>query len=91
MDSCPQNWPTNQELREIGWSQLVWEYQESLNDIIELLRNKNDAFLEEQYEDQDYKGLYNYSFLINGLLHHDIYHLGQLGIVIKLIKEKLKS
>ena len=27
------------------------------------------------------------TFAINGLLHHDLYHLGQLGIVIKLLRE----
>ena len=87
MDYSPQNWPAIDELRKTGWSRLILEYQDSLDEIIELLHNKNDGFLEEYYEDQDYQDHYNYSFLINGLLHHDLYHLGQLGIVIKLIKE----
>jgi len=26
-------------------------------------------------------------FVIYGMLHHDIYHLDQLGIIIKLLKE----
>jgi hypothetical protein len=81
----------NLELKEIGWSQLIQEYEGSLNAIIDLLQSKNDGFLEEQYQDQDYKGYYEYSFLINGLLHHDLYHLGQLGIIIKLIKEKERA
>jgi hypothetical protein len=87
-DSDPSNWMPNLELKEIGWSQLIQEYEGSLNAIIDLLQSKNDGFLEEQYQDQDYKGYYEYSFLINGLLHHDLYHLGQLGIIIKIIKEK---
>ncbi|WP_257670331.1 hypothetical protein [Parapedobacter tibetensis] len=27
-----------------------------------------------------------YRFVIHGMFHHDIYHLGQLGIIIKLLK-----
>jgi uncharacterized damage-inducible protein DinB len=87
LDTSPSNWMPNSELMKIGWRQLIQEYEESLLAIIDLLQNKSDTFLEEKYEDQDYQGVYNYSFLVNGILHHDLYHLGQLGIVIKLIKE----
>lgn len=87
MDQDPNNWPSNEKLKKIGWSEIVQEYQDSLAELVGLLRDKQDAFLKNQYEDQDFKGSYHYSFLINGLLHHDLYHLGQLGIVIKLIKE----
>lgn len=88
LDSSPMNWMPNAELRAMGWKQVIQEYEKSLNGLIDLLQSKSDSFLEEQYEDQDYKGIYSYSFLINGILHHDLYHLGQLGIIIKLIKEK---
>ena len=88
LDSDPANWMSNSELMKIGWRQLIQEYEESLLAIVDLLQNKSDSFLEEKYEDQDFQGVYNYSFLINGILHHDLYHLGQLGIVIKLIKEQ---
>lgn len=87
MDDDENNWPGNEKLKEIGWPKILQEYQESLTELIGLLRDKQDAFLKEQYKDQDFKGMYDYSFVINGLLHHDLYHLGQLGIVIKLIKE----
>ena len=83
-----QNWPGNDELKKIGWSNLIANYQDSLAVLVDLLRDNDDSFLDQPYEDQDFKGKYHYSFVINGLLHHDLYHLGQLGIVIKLIKEK---
>jgi len=44
-------------------------------------------FLTEEYYDTDFKGNYQYLFVIEGMIHHDIYHLGQIGIVIKLLKE----
>jgi hypothetical protein len=86
-DNSDHNWPGNDELKKIGWSQIIQNYRDSLIELVGLLRDKEDSFLDELYEDQDYKGKYAYSFVINGLLHHDLYHLGQLGIVIKLIKE----
>ncbi len=40
-----------------------------------------------QVYDTDFKGNYEYSFVINGMLHHDIYHLRQLGIIINYLKK----
>jgi hypothetical protein len=56
-----------------------------------LLQSKDDQFLDEHYYDIDFKGTYPYSFAIEGMLHHDIYHLGQMGLVIKLIKENTEG
>ncbi len=87
MDDDDQNWPRVDKLKIVGWSKIKQDYRDSLSDLIDLLKAKDDSFLIERYEDQDFKGKYPYSFIINGLLHHDLYHLGQLGIVIKLIKQ----
>ena len=86
-DSSPENWPSNEELKNTGWRELIQNYLDSLTDLIRLLNDKDDSFLEQQYYDQDYQAQYHYAFLINGLLHHDLYHLGQLGMVIKLIRQ----
>ncbi|WP_255420549.1 hypothetical protein [Aquimarina sp. AD10] len=43
--------------------------------------------MKKEYYDTDFKGNYEYSFLLNGMLHHDIYHLGQLGLIIKYLKQ----
>ena len=85
------NWPGNEELRQVGWDKLIKDFEESQSDIISLLQDKDDSFLQEQYVDQDFNGKFNYSFAIEGILHHDLYHLGQMGIVIKLIKEKTNT
>jgi len=71
----------------MGWEKILAKYQNSLSEIIQLIRNKEDEFLTEEYYDTDFKGYYQYSFVIEGMIHHDIYHLGQIGIVIKLLKE----
>jgi uncharacterized damage-inducible protein DinB len=82
-----ENWPPNPELESIGWEKLLEEYHNSLSEVIVLLQSKDDEFLDELYYDTDFKGSYPYSFAVEGMLHHDIYHLGQIGLVIKLLKE----
>ncbi len=49
--------------------------------IIKELKKKEDAFLEEKV---DYRN-YNFRFLLNGLVQHDIYHLGQIAYLNKML------
>ena len=63
------------------------DYESSLSELIRLIQDKDDDFLSEQYYDADYENSYHYQFILEGLLHLDIYHLGQIGIIIKLIHE----
>lgn len=85
-DDCEENWYSNESLREKGWAWILNEYKSSLTELLTLLKTKEDSFLKELYYDTDFKGNYPYSFVINGMLHHNIYHLGQLGIIIKFLK-----
>ncbi len=78
---------TNDKLEILGWDNIKLKYDKTLSELIDLLKMKNDNFLNEQYYDTDFKGYYEYRFVISGMLHHDIYHLGQLGIIIKYLKE----
>ncbi len=80
-----ENWPTNDKLSKLGWERIRSDYDRSLDKLIGLLESKDDDFLSEKYYDQDFKGEREYRFVVEGLLHHDIYHLGQLGIVIKFL------
>ena len=90
-DDCEENWLNNDKLKLLGWHYIKAEYDKTLSELVFLLKEKDDAFLNEQYYDTDFKGHYDYQFLINGVLHHDIYHLGQLGIIIKYLQENNKS
>ncbi len=85
-DDCEENWYSNDRLKKKTWPIILNNYHTSLTQLIELLKTKEDPFLEEQYYDTDFKGNYPYSFVINGMLHHNIYHLGQLGIIVKYLK-----
>lgn len=85
LDDSAVNWLSNEELKQKGWEHILSEYHASLHHLIELLKTKDDAFLDEKYYDIDFKGEYPYSFAIEGLLHHDLYHLGQIGIILKFL------
>jgi hypothetical protein len=86
-DACEENWLSNDTLKAIGWQPLKSDYDQTLTDLIDLLQSKEDDFLNQTYYDTDFKAHYPYSFIVNGMLHHDLYHLGQLGIIIKFLKE----
>jgi len=82
--SSPENWKGNIELQQIGWHQLKVELSNTQSALIKFIENKPDKFfLENEYV----KG-YSYKYLIEGLIQHDIYHLGQIGITIKLLTSK---
>lgn len=83
MDS-PENWRNNQELKAIGWLKLKDDFFKSQGRLIELIEKMSDDNLRET----EYAPGYSYRYLIEGLLHHDIYHLGQVGITIKLLNSR---
>ncbi|RMG28209.1 MAG: DinB family protein [Bacteroidetes bacterium] len=87
-DDCEENWLTNDKLKLTPWPNIKSDYDNSFSELMALLKDKDDSFLAEEYYDTDFKGNYSYNFLITGMLHHDIYHLGQLGIIIKFLEEK---
>jgi len=86
-EDCEENWFSNEKLRILGWDKLRSEYDRTLSELIGLLKTKDDDFLDESYYDTDFKGNYSYRFVIEGMLHHDLYHLGQLGLIIKYLKK----
>lgn len=85
-DDSEENWYSNEKLKEKTWAVLLREYKASLAELIGLLKTKEDSFLEEQYYDTDFKGNYPYSFVVNGMFQHNLYHLGQIGLIVKYLK-----
>jgi uncharacterized damage-inducible protein DinB len=64
-----------------SWTKGLAEFKSIHNKIIQLLETKNDDLLKEIV---DYKK-YNYRFLLNGLIQHNIYHLGQIAYINKFL------
>ena len=63
------------------WANALREFKTAHDRIIELLQDKDDSLLEEKVDYREY----NYRFLLNGLIQHDIYHLAQIAYAKKLL------
>ena len=77
----PHNWKTNEELKEAGWEKLVDRFYSSQKEIVNFLLTKDDEWLLEMNP----HGKHNYDYYVAGLIHHDLYHLGQVGIIKKFL------
>ena len=86
-EASKDDWRNLDKLKENGWESIVAEYHSSVEELLELLRVKDDGFLESHYHDPEFAGDFPFSFAIYGILQHDIYHLGQIGLVVKMLKE----
>ncbi len=64
-----------------SWKKGVKEFKSLHASIIKELRKKEDAFLEEKVDFRKY----NFRFLLNGLVQHNIYHLGQIAYLNKML------
>ncbi len=71
------------ELRTIGWKRLYDSFCESQQTLLSLLESKDDAFL-----DRDYVEGKTFDRIVRGVVHHDIYHLGQIGFVLALLNRR---
>jgi uncharacterized damage-inducible protein DinB len=72
--------------REIDPSEHTWEkalaqFKVTHDLIIEFLGTKDDKFLSEKVDYREY----NFRFLLNGLIQHDVYHIGQIAYVKKFL------
>jgi uncharacterized damage-inducible protein DinB len=65
-----------------GWEEGLSAFIATNQQIIALLQQKDDAFLGEKV---DYRQ-YNFRFLIKGVMEHNIYHLGQIAYLKKMLK-----
>ena len=83
-DKDPSNWLPHQQLIVLGMNKILNKHDESLSTLLKELRKKDDTFLRDIYYDTDFKDNYPYVFLIEGMLQHDLYHLGQIALLLKL-------
>ena len=64
------------------WKQGLDILDATQNRLINVLQQQDDAILEQNVSER----AYNYRKLINGIIQHDIYHLGQIAYINKQIK-----
>jgi uncharacterized damage-inducible protein DinB len=78
----PQNW-RGIDPKVHTWNAALQELEQTHKQLVALLQTKDDSFLKEKLPNRDY----NYRFLLNGLMQHNIYHLGQIAYLKNLLGE----
>jgi len=73
-----QNFLSLDLLKKKGWKKLLAEFENSQKLLIDFLKTKDDSFLEKEYQSG-----YKNKFVIEGIISHDYYHLGQIGFTSK--------
>ena len=63
------------------WKKGLEQLKSTHNKIIEILNSKDDGFLSEIVPTRKF----NFRFMLNGLVQHNIYHLGQVAYIKKLL------
>jgi uncharacterized damage-inducible protein DinB len=71
----PDNWPDVKDLKKLGWKNQLNAFEEIHNQLVILLTKSNDKLFDELITN------------LNGLVDHDIYHMGQIGLLKSLVKE----
>lgn len=66
-----------------GWEEGIAELVATHQQILAHLREKDDSFLEQKVDFREY----NFHFLINGLMQHNIYHAGQVAYLAKQLED----
>lgn len=65
------------------WEKGLNEFEQIHKQIVAELQTKDDAFLKEMVDYREY----NFRFMLNGLIQHNIYHLGQIAYLKNLLGE----
>lgn len=87
--TSPHNFLGNEVLKARGWADLKKESDDTQQQLIQLLRSQTDDFLQRTFQYEEKTNTYLY--YVEGLLHHDLYHLGQIGLVLKMINSQKES
>jgi len=67
--------------KEHTWEKGLAQFKVTHDLIIELLETKDDEFLSSEVPYREY----NFRFLLHGIIQHDIYHIGQIAYLKKLL------
>jgi uncharacterized damage-inducible protein DinB len=68
------------------WEKAVAQFKVTNDLIIDALQSKNDEFLNGKVDYREY----NFRFLLNGLIQHNIYHAGQIAYLRKLLSAEVE-
>ncbi|MBB1286253.1 DinB family protein [Flavisolibacter sp. BT320] len=79
-----QDWRELDHSNKALWQEGLQKLEEAQTALLGVLQQLDDAALEQNVRERDY----NNRKLINGVIQHDIYHLGQIAYIAKQIRNK---
>lgn len=82
-----KNWGNFDKIDQFELETLMMEMTLSQDELIRELELITDAFLEEIVPGSEY----TYYTLIHGIIHHDVYHSGQIAILKKIAKKNRRD
>ncbi|MGA8854171.1 MAG: DinB family protein [Christiangramia sp.] len=80
-----KDWPDVEVNTQEEWENLKHKLVAVQSEIYECLNEKkDDSYLKEKVEGENY----DFSYLLKGIIQHDIYHIGQIGLIESQLKNK---
>ena len=76
-----QDWLKNNSPSEDSWSELLTQFKNQNSEILNELKSRSESDFDQLVPGKSY----TLSFMIEGLIHHNLYHLGQIVILNKLL------
>lgn len=81
------NWKKRYPEQDEAWIFLRQQLTNSQYNLLALLHQNDDCLLERKVSGTSY----SYRFLLNGILQHDLYHIGQISLIEKMHQGKQLS
>lgn len=66
------------------WLEGLQRLKETQEELLKIIKAQTDELLDQNVEERKY----NFRKLLNGIVQHDIYHLGQIAYIKKLVEAK---
>ncbi len=83
--TSPENWLSLENLQQEGWENIKADADQVRDEIIQLIENQTDDFLDRVFANVEGKD-YDMRYLVQGVLQHDNYHLGQMALVLRILE-----
>ncbi len=81
------DWPKISVSTHNEWVNLLNKLKNTQTELIQLIGDKDDTYLNEICAGKDYTN----HFLLTGIIHHDVYHLGQIGLMNSSLQKSIDN
>lgn len=75
------DWP---DTSDMNWEEMMKQLDKSLDELCTCLKEHDDSLFARQVPGKSY----NFRFLLDGVIYHDIYHLGQMNMIYSILNRK---